>query len=118
MAIEKLDPRLKRGDVVGVNGHPFRTNKGELTLKARNIMLLAPCFYMLPEEENLKDVEIRQRKRYLELMTNQETLGKLRIRAKVVQFLRKYLEEKEFLEVETPYLSHSAGGAIAVLFCH
>jgi lysyl-tRNA synthetase class 2 len=67
-----MDQKIKRGDIIGVKGEPFRTHKGELTVKANEVILLAPCFHMLPEEDNLKDVEIKYRKRYLDLITNKD----------------------------------------------
>lgn len=69
---------------------------------------------MLPEYQHLKEVETRYRKRYLDMMVNQETMNKLKIRSRIIQFLRGYLTSKGFYEVETPSLSTSAGGAIAV----
>jgi lysyl-tRNA synthetase class 2 len=111
---EQLDLYIKRGDIVSVTGVPFRTQKGELSIKATVIKMLAPCLHMLPEYQNLKEVETRYRKRYLDMIVNPDTVAKLRIRSKVIQFLRSYLIKKDFIEVETPSLSTSAGGAIAV----
>ena len=69
---------------------------------------------MLPEYEGLKDQEARYRDRHLDLMVNSESLGKLKKRALIISTLRNHLEKKGFMEVETPTLSESAGGAIAV----
>ena len=85
---------MKRGDIIGVKGLPFVTQKGELSVKADQIVLLAPCLHMLPEYENLKDQETRYRKRHLDMITNPEAIRKLRVRAKVIQFLRDYLNAR------------------------
>lgn len=95
--VDQLDPNIKRGDVIGVRGTPFVTQKGEMSVKAEDVVLLAPCLRMLPEYEKLKDVEVRYRKRHLDMITNPDAIKKLKTRAKIIQFLRDYLNARDFL---------------------
>lgn len=85
-----------------------------MSIKAKEVKLLSPCLHMLPEYQQLKEVETRYRRRYLDLIVNPETMSKLKTRSRMIQFLRSYLTGRGFTEVETPSLSVSAGGAIAV----
>jgi lysyl-tRNA synthetase, class II len=105
---------LDLGDWVGVTGDVFRTRTGELSVRAKAATLLAKCLRPLPEKwHGLKDVERRYRQRYLDLAVNPESREVFERRAAIVRFLRRSLDERGFLEVETPMLQPVAGGAIA-----
>jgi lysyl-tRNA synthetase class 2 len=105
---------LDLGDWVGVEGEIFRTRTGELSLKARSLALLAKCLRPLPEKwHGLKDVERRYRQRYLDLAVNPESRAVFEARAAIVRFLRRFLDERGYLEVETPMMHSIAGGALA-----
>lgn len=105
---------LDIGDIVGVEGPLFRTNRGEITIKVQDFTLLAKSLRPLPEKfHGLKDVETRYRQRYLDLIVNPEVRETFIKRTKIIQSIRRYLDERNFLEVETPVLSPIAGGANA-----
>lgn len=102
------------GDIVGVDGHLFRTRTKELTLEAREIRLLTKCLRPLPEKwHGLADVEARYRQRYLDLMVNAESRAVFEKRSQIVRLLRRFFEERDFLEVETPMMQAIPGGAAA-----
>ncbi|MDR3560019.1 MAG: lysine--tRNA ligase [Negativicutes bacterium] len=108
---------LDIGDIVGVEGDVFRTQRGEISVKVTSFEILAKSLRPLPEKwHGLKDVEIRYRQRYLDLIVNPEVRGTFVLRSKVIQSLRRYLEDKDFLEVETPMMHPIAGGAAAKPF--
>lgn len=107
---------IRRGDIIGVKGVPYRTKAGELTLSISHIQLLSPCLHMLPKQSGLKDQEIRYRKRYLDLIMHNEVRQTFITRSKVINYVRKYLDSLGFLEVETPMMSMIAGGATAKPF--
>ena len=100
-----------RGAIVGVEGVPGRTEAGEFTIIASDFSLLAPCDKNLPmmnwnHKKTLKDAELRFQKRYLDLIVNNADVKKFfYTRARIIKFIRNYLEEKDFLEVETPILN-------------
>jgi lysyl-tRNA synthetase class 2 len=105
---------LDLGDWIGVEGELFKTRTGELTVKARRMAFLAKCLRPLPEKwHGLKDVEIRYRQRYLDLAVNPESRAVFERRAAIVRYLRRFLDERGFLEVETPMMQRQAGGAVA-----
>lgn len=105
---------LDLGDFLGASGTLFRTQTGEITLEARDYSLLSKALLPPPEKwHGLADVEIRYRQRYLDLMANQEVREVFLARAKVVSAMRRFLEERGFIEVETPVLLPQAGGAMA-----
>ena len=102
------------GDIVGVNGEVFRTQRGEMSVRAHDITLLSKSLRPLPEKfHGLTDKEIRYRQRYVDLITNPESKRNFEIRSRFVAFLRRYLDSLGFMEVETPVLSPIAGGANA-----
>jgi lysyl-tRNA synthetase class 2 len=102
------------GDIVEVSGKLFLTRAGEKTLEVKNIKLLTKTLYPLPEKWfGLKNEEIKYRKRYLDLLMNPETKERFKKRSQFIQLTRDFLNEKGFLEVETPILQTVAGGAIA-----
>ena len=102
------------GDIVGVRGDVFRTQKGEMSVRAHDITLLSKSLQPLPEKfHGLTDKELRYRRRYVDLIMNPESKRNFEIRSKFVAFLRRYLDGLGFMEVETPVLSPIAGGANA-----
>jgi lysyl-tRNA synthetase, class II len=105
---------LDIGDIVGIEGHLFRTRTKELTLEARSIRLLAKCLRPLPEKwHGLADVEARYRQRYVDLMVNPESRQIFEKRSQIVRSLRRFFEQRDFLEVETPMMQAIPGGAAA-----
>lgn len=102
------------GDIVAVEGTVFKTNTGELSLHATQIQLLTKALRPLPDKfHGLADLEQRYRQRYLDLMMNEKTRKVFQIRSQVVAFIRDYLTDKAFIEVETPMMQTLAGGAMA-----
>lgn len=116
-AFYKIHRLIKRGDVIGVKGHPGKSKKGELSIFPVEIQLLSPCLHMLPQKkgdsEAITDQETRYRKRYLDLIVNHDNRKTFEIRAKVINGVRKYLNDRHFLEVETPMMNMIPGGAVA-----
>ena len=109
-----LYEKLDLGDIVGVEGYLFRTRTGELSVHAEKLYFLAKTLYSMPEKwHGLEDVEIRYRQRYLDLIANPDARKVFVTRAKIVASLRRQLEERGFLEVETPMLQPIYGGAAA-----
>ncbi|PIC45140.1 hypothetical protein B9Z55_005261 [Caenorhabditis nigoni] len=112
-----LHDRIKRGDIVGFTGQATRTKAGELSLIPKEVVQLTPCLHMLPHSHfGLKDKELRFRKRYLDLILNPRVKDNFVIRSKIITFLRRYLDNLGFLEVETPIMNMIAGGATAKPF--
>ncbi|HOJ12233.1 MAG TPA: lysine--tRNA ligase [Clostridiales bacterium] len=102
------------GDIIGVEGEVFKTRKGEISIKAHKIILLAKSLQPLPEKwHGLKDVDLRYRQRYVDLIVNPEVKDTFITRTKIIKAIRKYLDDRGFLEVETPLLNPIAGGAAA-----
>lgn len=105
------------GDFVGVEGEVYQTQTGEVTVKAEKIVLLSKTLRPLPEKfHGIADTEIKYRQRYLDLITNEESRKIFLTRSKVVSFIRRYLEDNGFIEVETPILQTSVSGASAKPF--
>ncbi|CAF1704101.1 unnamed protein product, partial [Brassica napus] len=131
----KLHANAKRGDIVGVTGFPGKTKRGELSIFPRSFILLSHCLHMMPRKadsvgakkpENwvpgeprnpdayvLKDQESRYRQRYLDLMLNVEVRQIFKTRANIISYVRRFLDNQRFLEVETPMMNMIAGGAAA-----
>jgi lysyl-tRNA synthetase, class II len=102
------------GDIVGITGTIFKTKVGELSVKAKQFELLTKSLRPLPDKfHGLKDVEQRYRQRYLDLIMNPESKQTFIMRSKIIQAMRRYLDEQGFLEVETPMMHAIAGGAAA-----
>ena len=102
------------GDIVGARGKLFRTRTGEITLEAGEFVLLAKALRPLPEKwHGLIDVETRYRQRYLDLVSSEETRELFRTRSAIISAIRRFLDERGFLEVETPVLQALYGGATA-----
>merc|ERR1711970_1242888 len=96
---------VSRGDIVGVKGIPTRSKAGELSIRPTKISRLTPCLHMLPHQHyGVKDQETRYRQRYLDLMINKESRMKFVKRAQIISYLRTFLENLGFVEVETPTL--------------
>ncbi|XP_023035257.1 lysine--tRNA ligase isoform X1 [Drosophila willistoni] len=109
--------KLRRGDIIGVQGHPGKTKKGELSIMPTEIKLLSPCLHMLPHLHfGLKDKETRFRQRYLDLILNNKVRETFQIRAKIISYVRQFLDRLGFLEIETPMMNMIAGGATAKPF--
>ncbi|MFP6600071.1 MAG: lysine--tRNA ligase [Deltaproteobacteria bacterium] len=108
---------LDTGDIVGCQGPVFRTRTGELTLRADKLVLLAKCLRPLPEKwHGLTDVETRYRRRYLDLIVNEEARQRFMLRTAIVGAVREFLAGRGFVEVETPMMQALAGGAAAKPF--
>jgi len=105
---------LDLGDIVGVDGYLFRTRTGELSVHAEKLTFLSKILLAMPEKwHGLEDVEIRYRQRYLDLIANPESQKIFMTRAKIISSLRRQLEERGFVEVETPMMQAVYGGATA-----
>lgn len=102
------------GDIIGVAGVVFKTQVGELSIKVTEFTFLSKALRPLPEKyHGLKDIEQRYRQRYLDLIMNMDSRATFILRSKIIQSMRRYLDERGFLEVETPLLQSIAGGAAA-----
>jgi len=106
---------VKRGDIVGVEGTPVRTNAGELSVLASSLKVLSPTIRMMPPG-SLENQEKKYRQRHLDLMTSPDVRDVFRTRSAVVQHLREFLSSRDFMEVETPTLISGVGGAAAKPF--
>lgn len=106
--------KMDIGDIIGVEGEVFRTQRGEISVKAKKITLLSKSLQPLPEKfHGLKDQDLRYRQRYVDLIVNPEVKRTFEIRSKVIRAIRAYLDERGFMEVETPILNTIPGGAAA-----
>ena len=102
------------GDIVGVDGEVFRTQRGEMSVRAKDITLLSKSLLPLPEKfHGLQDKELRYRQRYVDLIMNPEVKRNFIIRSRFIKFLRDYLDNMGYIEVETPVLNTIAGGGAA-----
>jgi lysyl-tRNA synthetase class 2 len=102
------------GDIIGVSGEAFRTRRGEISIKAQTITLLSKSLLPLPEKfHGLKDTDLRYRQRYVDLIVNPDVRETFVKRSMVIREMRRLLDERGFLEVETPVLQTQAGGAYA-----
>ena len=114
---EVFKKQIEVGDIVEVEGYPFVTNQGELSLHADGFKLLTKAIAPLPEKfHGITDKEMRYRQRYLDLIMNAEVRKTFRIRSQIISLTRRFFEEKGFLEVETPMMHPIAGGANAKPF--
>lgn len=105
---------LDLGDIIGVRGTVFRTRRGEITIEVSEFTMLAKALRPLPDKwHGLKDVDLRYRMRYVDLIVNADVRKVFITRSKIVQAMRRYLDGKGFLEVETPAMHTIAGGASA-----
>jgi len=105
------------GDIVGLEGYPFKTNTGELSLHATNAQLLTKSLRPLPDKfHGLSDTETKYRQRYVDLIMNEESQKVFKTRSQIIQILRTYLMGENYLEVETPMMQIIPGGASAKPF--
>ena len=106
--------KLDVGDIVGVEGPVFRTQRGEISIRTRSVTLLSKSLLPLPEKfHGLQDKELRYRQRYLDLIVNPDVKRNFVIRSRFIRFMQRYLDERGYIEVETPVLNTIAGGAAA-----
>ncbi|KAI4335402.1 hypothetical protein L6164_014047 [Bauhinia variegata] len=132
----KFHANVKRGDIVGVTGFPGKSKKGELSIFPKTFVVLSHCLHMMPRQKSgaaadlqknvwvpgstrnpeiyiLKDQETRYRLRHLDLMLNPEVREIFKTRSKIISYIRRFLDDLDFLEVETPMMNMIAGGAAA-----
>ena len=113
-AVYKQFKKYDIGDIVGVDGEVFRTQRGEMSVRAKDITLLSKSLLPLPEKfHGLQDRELRYRQRYVDLMVNPEVKQNFIVRSRFIRFMRQYLDNLGYIEVETPVLNTIAGGAAA-----
>ena len=109
-----IEKKLDLGDIIGVEGHLFKTQKGELTVFAKRVTLLCKTLLPLPDKHSgLTDKELRYRKRWLDLISSKEVYETFKTRSLIMKFIRQHLDELGFIEVETPVLQNIYGGAEA-----
>ena len=102
------------GDIIGVRGKVFRTKRGEISVRAEEVTLLSKSLQILPEKyHGLKDMDLRYRQRYVDLIVNPEVKDVFVMRSRIISKIRQFLDERGFIEVETPVLNTLAGGANA-----
>ncbi|MGE0010523.1 MAG: lysine--tRNA ligase [Candidatus Babeliales bacterium] len=113
-AYDLFDHYIDLGDIIWCKGTSFRTKMGEITLKVTDFTLLSKSLHPLPEKfHGLTDTETKYRQRYLDLISNEESRAKFIARSRIIKSIRQYLNDHDFLEVETPMLHPIAGGAAA-----
>ena len=113
-AVYKKFKKFDIGDIVGVDGEVFRTQRGEMSVRAKDVTLLSKSLLPLPEKfHGLQDKELRFRQRYVDLMVNPDVKRNFLIRSQFIKFMRSYLDNMGYIEVETPVLNTIAGGAAA-----
>jgi lysyl-tRNA synthetase class 2 len=114
---EQIHSAMRRGDIIGVRGVPGRTNKGELSIRPTHIELLSYCMHMLPTAHEIEHhpmtKDTRYRHRYLDLIMNSNVKKIFKVRNLVIDFIRSFLRQRDFLEVETPMMNMIPGGATA-----
>lgn len=108
----RLHHSCKRGDIVGVEGWPGKSKIGELSIFASDIIILSYCYHMLPKTR-LENQEVRYRQRYLDCIVNPEIWKVFKTRNKIIKYVRDFLSDRQFLEVETPMMNTIPGGATA-----
>jgi len=112
-----IEKKLDLGDIIGVEGHLFKTQRGEITVFAKKVTLLCKSLLPLPDKHSgLADKGVRYRKRWLDLIVNPEVLDRFRKRSRILLSIREYMEKNSFEEVETPVLENTYGGAAAQPF--
>ena len=110
----KAFKKMDIGDIVGIKGFVFRTQTGEITVHAKELVLLAKSLEQLPEKfHGLTDTDIRYRQRYVDLIMNEEVRETFKKRSQIIKEIRNFLDGRDFIEVETPLLVENAGGASA-----
>ncbi|RYY32382.1 hypothetical protein EON62_05425 [archaeon] len=118
-AYEWTRDNVRRGDIVGVVGSPCKTKKGEFSIVPKRLTILSPCLHQIPKSHfGLKDQETRYRQRYLDIMLSDTTRDVFVKRAKIINYIRRFLDSRHFLEVETPMMNMLPGGAAARYVCN
>jgi lysyl-tRNA synthetase class 2 len=113
-SLKFIEKKIDLGDIIGVEGHIFRTHTGEVTVYVKKLTLLCKTLLPLPDKHSgLTDKGVRYRKRWLDLITNPEVATTFRLRSRILHLIRHYFEKAEFMEVETPILQNIYGGAAA-----
>lgn len=118
-AFGEIHRTIKRGDIIGIRGNPGKSKNGEFSIFPKEIVLLSPCLHMLPFPKGdtgvggITNMETRYRQRYLDLIVNADVRKTFEIRSKVINGVRKYLDDRHFIEVETPMMNMIPGGAVA-----
>lgn len=107
---------LKRGDIISIRGTPYRSKSNELTIEAKEVKLLSPCLHDFPDYNGITDKELRYRNRHVDLMITSGVRDLFMKRSQIIRSLRQFLENRGFIEVETPMLTQYAGGAAAKPF--
>lgn len=112
-----INNAIHRGDVIGANGFVGSSKKGELSLYPTELVLLSPCYKMLPKQcFGINDDDIKYKQRHVTMIANPELVQTLKKRSEIIRFIRKFLDGQEFIEVETPVLTNKFGGAAAKPF--
>ena len=112
-----LLPLIDLGDIIGVTGEVRRTKRGELTVNAHEIIMLTKSLLPMPEKwHGVSDIELRYRKRHLDILTNEDSKLRFQQRSKIVSGIRRFMEDEGFMEIETPMLHSVYGGATAEPF--
>ena len=105
---------IRKGDIVEAVGFPGRSRSGELSCKLTSLQVLTPCLINMPDDKiGIKNSDLRSTKRHLDLIANPESYHIFRMRSRIISIVRRFLESKKFMEVETPILSGLSGGAVA-----
>lgn len=117
-AFYKIHRILRNGDIVGIQGYPGKSKTGQLSIFPTSMVLLSPCLHMLPfpKGDNLggiSNMETRYRQRYLDLIVNTDIRDVFETRSRIIQYIRRFLDDRHFLEVETPMMNMIPGGATA-----
>ncbi|WP_455393111.1 lysine--tRNA ligase [[Eubacterium] cellulosolvens] len=111
---ELIKQHIEIGDHIGVKGNVFRTRMGEITIFVKDFELLSKSLAIMPEKyHGLQNVELRYRKRYLDLIANEDVRNNFKKRSQIIDFTRRFLTDRNFMEVETPFLQSVYGGANA-----
>lgn len=114
----KVHSIMRSGDIIGAQGFPGKSKRGELSVFAKEIRLLSPCLHMLPfpkgeNQGGIANMETRYRQRYLDLIVNADVRRTFEIRCNIIKEIRRFLDDRHFLEVETPMMNMIPGGATA-----
>lgn len=111
LPFDRIRNHVNRGDVIGVVGYPTRTTRGELSVMCHGLRILTPCLHEIPRE--LEDRKLIDSQRYLHFIVNKEQRNTILVRSRMISAIRKFLDDREFLEVETPTLEHGSGANAA-----
>jgi len=120
-AFDEINNTIKRGDIIGARGYAGKSKTGQLSLFPVELILLSPCLHMLPKanaggQGGITNMETRYRQRYLDLIVNSDIRQVFERRSQIINYIRKYFNDRHFLEVETPMMNMIPGGAVAKPF--